>query len=69
VDSDEPDRGQRFTKRLGEVLLECLCQTEELFPYLVAGMTYHLIFDPSAVNVATRLDLLSIDPDKWTPRS
>jgi hypothetical protein len=58
-----------------------LFETEVLFPYallllclgfgvdLVAGMTYHLMFDPSAVDVVTRLDLLSIDRDKWTPRS
>jgi hypothetical protein len=81
MDSDEPDRGRRFAKNLGEVLLECLFETEILFPYallllflgfgvyLVAGMTYHLMFDPNAVDVASRLDLLSIDPDKWTPRS
>lgn len=38
--------------------------------YLVAGMVYHLMFDPNAVDVASRLDLLSIDPDKWIiPRS
>jgi hypothetical protein len=81
MESDEADRGRRFAKRLGEALLNCLFETEELFPYallllflgfgfyLVAGMAYHLMFDPNAVNVATRLDLLSIDPDKWTPRS
>jgi hypothetical protein len=63
------------------VLLKCLFETGELFPYallllflgfdfyLVAGMTHHLKFRPSAVDVASRLDLLSIDPDKWTPRS
>lgn len=37
--------------------------------YLVAGMVYHLLVDPNAVDVASRLDLLSIDPDKWFPRS
>jgi len=74
MDSDEPDRGRRFGNKLGEVLLECLFETEGLFPYvllllflgfgvyLVAGMTYHLMFDPNAVDVASRLDLLSIDP-------
>jgi len=81
MDSDEPDRGRRFAKKLGEMLLECLFETEELFPhallllflgfgvYLVAGMTYHLMFDPNAVDVSSRLDLLSIDPDTWAPRS
>jgi hypothetical protein len=66
------------------VLLDCLFEAEELFPYarlllflgflgfglyLVGGMAYHLVFDPSAVDVATRPDFLSMDPDKWTPRS
>ena len=37
--------------------------------YLVAGMVYHLMVDPNAVDVASRLDLLSIDPEKWFPRS
>jgi hypothetical protein len=71
MDSDEPGRGRRFGNKLGEVPLECLFETEDLFPYallllflgfgiyLVAGMTYHLIFDPSALNVATKLELLS----------
>jgi hypothetical protein len=58
MDSDEPDRGQRFAKKFGEVL-ECLFEAEGLFPYallllllgfgvyLVAGMTYHLISTPT----------------------
>jgi hypothetical protein len=32
-------------------------------------VVYHLVFDPSAVDLTSRLDLLSIDPDKWIPRS
>ena len=32
-------------------------------------MVYQLMFDPNAVNLACRLDTLSIDPDKWFPRS
>ena len=30
---------------------------------------YQVAFDPNTVDIATRLDLLSIDPDKWFPRS
>ena len=57
--------------------MECLLEAGELIPYavvlalfgfaacLVAGMVYHLVFDPNGVDVATRLDLLSIHPDKW----
>jgi hypothetical protein len=52
-DSDEPGRGRRFANKRGEVPLEYLFETEELFPYallllflgfgvyLVAGMAYH----------------------------
>ena len=66
---------------LRERLLECLFETEELFPYalalviiglglyFVAGMVYRLVYDPDGVNVASRLDVLSIDPEKWFPRS
>jgi hypothetical protein len=55
MDSNEPDRGRGFAKRLGEVVLECLFETEELFPYallllflgsssnLVSRMAYHLM--------------------------
>jgi|HubBroStandDraft_1064217.scaffolds.fasta_scaffold78228_2 hypothetical protein len=35
--------------------------------YLAAGMTYHLMCKANAVDEASSLDLLSIDPDKWTP--
>jgi len=64
-----------------EVLFECLLETEELFLYLLVPLivifclyvvvyfVYQLAFDPNAVDVASRLDLLSIDPDKWFPRS
>jgi hypothetical protein len=32
-------------------------------------MTYHLMCKANAVDEASSLDLLSIDPDKWTPCS
>jgi hypothetical protein len=32
-------------------------------------MVYQMMFDPNAVDAASRLDMLSIDPDKWFPRS
>jgi len=54
----------------GELLLYLLVPVVLIFGlYLVVGMVYHLMFDPNAVDVASRLDLLSIDPDKWIPRS
>ena len=76
----EPERRERLAKSLGEALFECLFDVEELIPFacaaflclclcLVGGMVYHLVFDPNAVDVASRLDMLSIDPDKWFPRS
>jgi hypothetical protein len=77
IGSPEPVQKANFAKNLAEALLECLLEAGELIPYavvlalfgfaayLVAGMVYHLMFDPNGVDVATRLDLLSIDPDKW----
>jgi hypothetical protein len=55
---------------VGKLLLYLLVPVVLIFGlYLVAGMVYHLMFDPNAVDVASRLDMLSIDPDKWIPRS
>ena len=79
IGSGNPE--QRFAKNFGAALLQCLLETGELIPYalivltlgfglyLVAGMVYHLMFDPNAVEVASRLDLFSIDPDRWVRRS
>src|SRR5579864_770052 len=54
---------------VGELLLYLLVPVVLIFGlYLVAGMVYHLMFDPNAVDVASRLDMLSIDPDKCIPR-
>ena len=55
---------------VGELLLYLLVPVVLIFGlYLVAGMVYHLMFDPNAVDVASRLEMLSIDPDKWITRS
>lgn len=55
---------------VGELLLYLVVPVVLIFGlYLVASMAYHLMFDPNAVDVSSRLDLLSIDPDKWIPRS
>ncbi len=62
-------------------LMECLPEPVELVPLvcvallclcglcLVGTVVYHLMFDPNAVDVASRLDMLSIDPEKWFSRS
>jgi len=80
----EAERRERIAKSFGKALLECLLEAVELIPFAcvalrclglclfvcLAGVAvYHLVFDPNAVEVASRLDLLSIDPDKWFPRS
>ena len=77
----EPEQQERFAKSFGKALFECLLEAVELIPlacitllcvgvfYLLGGMLYHLIFDPNAVDVASRLETLSIDPDKWFPGS
>ncbi len=76
------DRGR--LRKLGSAFFECLFEIPEFFPYMIYALipifciatiyfvgvvVYQLIFDPSAVAVAARLDLLSIDPDKWSPRA
>ena len=79
IGSEEPE--VRFAKNFGAALLECPLEAAELIPYalivltlafglyLVAGKLCHLMFDPNAVDVASRLNLLSIDPDRWVRRS
>jgi hypothetical protein len=84
IGSEESEREGRFVKNFGAALAECLLEALELIPYalvlllicfcafgvyLVGNMTYHLMFDPNAVDVASRLDALSIDPEKWIRRS
>jgi hypothetical protein len=80
----DPGRRRRLAKSLGAALLECLLEAWDLIPvaccallclgfflvvYCFGVAVYQLMFDPNAVDVASRLDLLSIDPDKWFPRS
>jgi hypothetical protein len=36
---------------------------------VVGVMVYQMMFDPHAGDLASRLDALSIDPNKWFPRS
>lgn len=84
IGSGEPEREGRFVENFVAAVFECLLQVGELgelIPYalilflfgfgayLVGTMVYHLIFDPNAVDVASRLDALSIDPDRWIRRS
>ena len=84
IGSEESEREGRFVKNFGAALAECLLEALELIPYalvllltcfcalgvyLIANMAYHLMFDPNAVDVASRLDALSIDPEKWIRRS
>ena len=40
-----------------------------LLLYGLVSILYQLVVDPNSVDIAARLDLLSIDPDKWFPRS
>jgi hypothetical protein len=75
------EREGRFAQNFRNALFECLLEAGELIPYavilfvfgvgvcLVGSMAYHLMYDPNAVDVASRLDALSIDPDKWMRRS
>jgi hypothetical protein len=77
----ETEREERFEKNLAQALLECLLEVSELIPYacvvllfvggawIVGDMVYQLMIDPNALGVASRLDAVSIDPNKWFPRS
>jgi len=77
----DPEPREGIGKSFGAALFECLLEAGEFIPiacvvllcaaglWLVGEMAYHLMFDPNAVDVASRLDALSIDPEKWLPRS
>lgn len=64
-----------------EGALECLLESETLFVYLVVPLlcvvflcvvsivVYSVVCDASFANAASTLDGLSIDPDKWFPRT
>ena len=81
IGSRNVEREQRFARNFRAALFESLLEVTELIPYAVAlmfvgfgmyvvgSMIYHLMFDPNAVDVASRLDALSINPDKWFQRS
>jgi hypothetical protein len=76
----EQEKERRVVKGLVAALFECLLEAGELIPVacaallfvaaivVVGDMVYQLMFDPNAVDVAARLDMLSIDPNKWISR-
>jgi hypothetical protein len=75
---EEPET-DRNAEGLGAGLFECLLEAGEFLPVscvivlcvatlcLVGGVVCHPMLDPNAVDVASRLDALSINPDKWFP--
>ena len=77
----EPEQRERLAKSFRDALFECLFEALEFIPVtgilflclvwlgIFGTMIYYLIFDPKAVDVASRLDALSIDPRKWFPGS
>jgi len=79
IGSEEPEPEGRL-KTFGAALFECLLDAQELIPYafmlfifalgiyLVGSMVYHLMYDPNAVDVESRLDAISINPDNWIRR-
>jgi hypothetical protein len=70
----------QVAKNFVAALFECLLEAVELIPLacaallfvaaimVVGDVVYQLMFDPNAVDVASRLDMLSIDPNKWISR-
>jgi hypothetical protein len=80
----ESERQERLARSFVAALSECVLEEWELiapacmallclgfclFVYCFGVAVYQLMFDPNAVDVASRLDMLSIDPHKWFPRS
>jgi hypothetical protein len=63
----EPARDSRV-KRSSFYIALPFCALLSSMSSISASVT-PLGFDPSAVNVASTLDSLSIDPAKWFPRS
>ena len=75
----EPER-EGPVRNFGAALIECLLEAVELIPFacvallcvaalcLAGTMVYYLMFDPNAVDVASRLEALSINSDKWLLR-
>jgi hypothetical protein len=75
----EPERSERLSKNFGAAPLGCLFEAAELIPSRVAllcliplclfgAAVYHLTSDPNAVDVASQLDMLSIDPRQMVPQ-
>jgi hypothetical protein len=76
----EPEQEGQVVKNFVSALFECLLEAVELIPaayaallfvaaiVVVGDMLYQLMFDPNAVDAASRLDMLSIDPNKWISR-
>jgi hypothetical protein len=75
------ERRRQFARNFGATLLNCVLEDGEFIalacfalllaiPLCMVGIVvYHLAFDPYAAEVASRRDILSINPDKWFPRS
>jgi hypothetical protein len=63
----------RFFKDFVAAAGNCLWEADEVFVPVLAvvacaslfWLAYELMFDPDSVNIASRLAVLSIDPDKW----
>ena len=74
------ERIERLYKKLAGALGYCFAEDPDVLEpvllwfallacfgviYLFGVLIYDFIFDPNAVNVAPRLDSLSIRPEKW----
>jgi hypothetical protein len=67
------ERISRFFKNFIAAAGHCLWEADEVVVPVIAAvacaslfwLAYEVIFDSDSVNVASRLALLSIDPDKW----
>jgi hypothetical protein len=79
--SDPKPRTEKhqFDSFFVEAMLECL-EVEDAFLYVLIPlilvvclgflgvMAYHWGLDPYSADALSRMDVLSIDPDKWSPR-
>ena len=57
--------GTTFSAILGIAVIAIFCVSIACVAYGVFQITYELMFDPNATDVASRLAAISISPEKW----
>ena len=58
--------GELMGLAMGTAIVVLVCVGVLLLFFTALQISYELVFEPNAVNVASRLAQLSIDPSNWT---